>query len=515
MSQPARHYQRYVVILIIVFLLLRSITASVLELGNDETYYWLYSQQLQWNYFDHPAMIAVWVRLFTLNGWLDNYEGIVRAGSLIGCAFSTWFLYRAVSLVRDERAGWFAACLFNASLYAGLVAGVLVMPDSPQLFFWTFCLWQIARLVRNDRDWATWLLLGAAAGLCTMSKVHGVFIWFGLGLFVLFKKREWLQRPQLYASLLLSLAIISPIFLWNLQHDFMTWRFHSARVDIKQPDAGKDGFWIETVQQVLVNNPFNFLLIAAALLSFWKRRPLHLALSAYNFIALPLAILLIIISFFRDIWYHWSGPAYTTLLPLAAIHLANIRPRSLFPGWLKWSTGFFILVLVAWPLIVHYYPGTWGSRHSQEMGKGDVTLDKYGWRDSGEQFAGMYRQEIQNGRLSPGTPVICPNWWGAHIEYYFARPANAPVIGLGTVQALHQYAWLNIERIPETDMDTAYCIVASVEDTVAGPLFGTYYRHRELVTTIPVYRAGKPVSNFFVHRLTGWKGQEVNLAIIR
>jgi len=37
------------------------------ELGNDEAYYWLYSQYLQWNYFDHPPMVAVWIRLFTAN----------------------------------------------------------------------------------------------------------------------------------------------------------------------------------------------------------------------------------------------------------------------------------------------------------------------------------------------------------------------------------------------------------------------------------------------------------------
>src|SRR5688572_23161504 len=104
------HYHRKVIILILIFLLLRLITAATVELGNDESYYWLYSRDLQWNYFDHPPMVGVWVRLFTLDGWLDEYEVFVRAGSLLGCAFSTWFLYRAVTLIQDERAGWFAAC---------------------------------------------------------------------------------------------------------------------------------------------------------------------------------------------------------------------------------------------------------------------------------------------------------------------------------------------------------------------------------------------------------------------
>lgn len=506
MLQASGSYQRKVIFLIFFFLLLRWITASVLELGNDEAYYWLYSQQLQWNYFDHPPMVAVWVRLFTLNGWLHEYEGLVRAGSVIGVAFSTWFLYRAVSLIKDERAGWFAACLFTASLYAGLIAGVMIMPDSPQIFFWTFCLWQIARLMRDDRNYTSWLLLGVAAGLCIMSKVHGVFLWLGLGAFILFKKREWLKLPQLYIALLLSLLIMSPIFFWNLQYNFPTWRFHSARIDLTETAPEKDGVWIELLGQALINNPFNVLLIIIALWFAFKSGKLHPTLIAYNFIALPLLIALVIISVFRDTWYHWSGPAYTSLLPLAAVYLSKTYPETAFPSILKWSIGFFVLALVGWPLAVHFYPGTYGSKHTKTLGLGDTTLDKYGWENAGEYFSEIYRQEIQDGKLSAGTPLICATWWGAHIEYYFALPSGTTMIGLGDVKDLHQYAWLNKERMDIADMDTAIYIVPSFEESTAANLPDAYYKKRELLTTIPVSRGGRSASDFYVYRLMGWKG---------
>src|SRR5689334_13079546 len=104
-----RSYSKKVFLLIIVFLVLRIVTGSVLELGNDESYYWLYSNHLQWNYFDHPPMIAVWLRIFTLNGLLFDYEIFLRLGSVVSCACSTWFLYKAVAEIKNERAGWFAA----------------------------------------------------------------------------------------------------------------------------------------------------------------------------------------------------------------------------------------------------------------------------------------------------------------------------------------------------------------------------------------------------------------------
>ena len=46
---------------ILIFSFLRLIIASLVELGNDESYYWLYSQKIQWNYFDHPAFLLAMI----------------------------------------------------------------------------------------------------------------------------------------------------------------------------------------------------------------------------------------------------------------------------------------------------------------------------------------------------------------------------------------------------------------------------------------------------------------------
>jgi hypothetical protein len=505
-------YHRKVIVLILIFSVLRIFTASIIELGNDETYYWVYSQQLQWNYFDHPPLVALWVRIFTLNGWLDHLEGFVRAGSVIGCAFSTWFIYQTVIIIKDHHAGWIAACLFNASLYAGMIAGILIMPDSPQLFFWTFCMWQIAKITMESKSWKHWILFGLSAGLCIMSKVHGVFILTGFMLFILIYRREWLRRPQAYCSFLAALIVSSPILLWNIKYDFITWRFHSARVDINQQDVVGDGFWIETIQQVLINNPVNIVLIVAALIYYFKAKFIHPALVAFNFIALPLSFLLLFISAFRDIWYHWSGPAYTTLLALVSVWLSEINKGERLPRAVKWSLSFYLLSLVVWPAATYFYPGTWGSQHGRTLGKGDITLDKYGWKNAGEHFAAFYEREKANDPTSR-EPIIAPSWWGAHVEYYFARPANTEVIGLGDTTGLRQYMWLNEQRMKNTNMDTAYCIVASTEDTASAAHYKNYYEKNEWIRTIPVYRAGKKVANFYIHRLTGWKGDQEKMLI--
>ena len=106
-------YRKKIFALIVFFSIIKLFLAFILELGNDESYYWLYSQYLQWNYFDHPPMVAIWIRFFTANLALDHYEGFVRLGSVTGSALASWFMFRTGTLLHSERAGFFAAVLYN------------------------------------------------------------------------------------------------------------------------------------------------------------------------------------------------------------------------------------------------------------------------------------------------------------------------------------------------------------------------------------------------------------------
>lgn len=507
-------WTRKAIITIFIFSIIRLCIAAALELGNDESYYWLYSQQLQWNYFDHPPLVAIGVRIFTFNLSLQEYELFVRLGSIVSCAFASWFIYKAISLIHNQKAGWYGVLLYNISFYAGIVAGILVMPDSPQLLCWTFCLWMLAKILKDQRDWKSWIAFGMSAGLCIMSKVHGVFLWVGFGLFILFAQRQILRRAQLYVSLGITALLASPLLFWNIKYDFITWRFHSERVNIaEEPIEKKDSFFIETLGQFLVNNPVNIVIICLALIAFFRtRRRSSPALTAYNFIALPMAVLLLFISLFRDIWPHWSGPAYTTLIPAAAIWLERRQVRRIFPVWLRAGIGAHFLFIVIWLVTVAWYPGTYGSKVPNELGKGDVTLDKFGWSEAGEEFIELYKKEQASGIMPAQAPLVCSKWWGAHTEYYFSDEGNIPVIGLGDVEDLHQYAWLNEKRKEEANMNSAYAIVSSIELEEQKFSYRNYYDRMELIKTINILRNKKPAKRFYVYRLVGWKGKEVTTA---
>jgi 4-amino-4-deoxy-L-arabinose transferase-like glycosyltransferase len=510
-SNDNTNYRQKVLWLTLFLSIFRTLFAFTLELGNDEAYYWLYSQDVKWNYFDHPPLVAVLIRIFTGNLLLQDYEGFLRLGSVVSCALSTWFLFKAVSVIHTPRAGWFAAILYNASFYSGLTAGLYIMPDSPQMVFWTLSFWMIAKILSDEKSWKWWIILGIAAGLSIMSKVHAGFIWIGFGLFILFQKRDYLKMPQLYVAVLLSAIIASPILLWNIQHDFVTYRFHSSRVTVDNSVEVR-GATREFVGQLIFNNPLNVAMIVAGLLG-WRKRALSRfeALSVFNWIGLPLAIVLLFVSFFKDTTLpHWSGPAYISLLPLAAVNLSLMNKHAFFPHRLKWSLGLFIVVLTAWWGIVHFYPGTYGTKNAAIFGRGDISLDTYGWEKASKEFKRVYDEDVQKGAMPENTPLITTYWWGAHIEYYMARPYNIQMLGIGNIIELREYWWMNQQRKKDVDMNYAYCIMPSDESY---DLPEQFYNEIELAKVIEVMRNGKPAHYFRVYRLKGLKQNVAHLSL--
>lgn len=500
-------------LLIAVATLIRAIVAISIDLGNDEVYYLTYAQHLQWNYFDHPPMVALLIRLTTLN-LLFTSEFFIRLGPIILAAINTFLVYKIASQIKNDKAGFIAAVLFSSSIYASVIAGIFILPDAPQLFFWITALYFLIQIVQNPATNAKFkqniLWFGVFSGLCIMSKVHGVFLWIGFGLYVLLYNRSLLLNKYIYLSLLISILIISPILIWNIENDWITYSFHSNRVTINR-GINPSSFLREFLGGAFYNNPINYVLFVAALLAVIKNKVSVniLVKRLLLLVSLPLIVVLLGLSLFRDTLPHWSGPAFVGLIILASSHLSELKINSnrilQLPKSVMTSGILIVVVLVAGPIVINHLPGTMGKTADDNLGTFDATLDMYQWDFFESKFETIRLNDIKSKKTT--TTFIINNKWfpAAHIDNYIAQPLQLDFVAVGTLEDIHTYAWLNEYRKQLKIGDDAYFITFSNSFSNPEELYADKFQKINKPIVVIQYRNNVPARKMLVYLMESYK----------
>ncbi|MGB8363091.1 MAG: glycosyltransferase family 39 protein [Rhizomicrobium sp.] len=214
---------------IVVLTLLRFALGAVLPLSFDEAYYWLWSKHLAASYYDHPPAIAYAIRAGTaLFG--DTVVG-VRLVALLSSVLASWAVWRSGRILLGSDHSAALACLyFNLTLMVATET-MVATPDSPALVAAALLLFALAKLqASGDGRW--WLAIGAAGGLCLLSKYTGIFLAAGVALWLVAtpRGRIWLKSLWPYAGGLIALALFSPVIAWNAAHDWISFKLQFGRV---------------------------------------------------------------------------------------------------------------------------------------------------------------------------------------------------------------------------------------------------------------------------------------------
>jgi 4-amino-4-deoxy-L-arabinose transferase-like glycosyltransferase len=245
---------------------LRLVVAGVVPLTPDENYYFLWAQHLQPGYFDHPPMVALWIKAGTM--LCGNTALGVRLFGPVTAALGSVLLWDAAEQLAPGR-GLIAALLMNATVMIGGGA-ILLTPDTPVLFFWIAGLACCARLISSGNPrW--WLVIGLVAGAMLLSKytaalfIAAVFFWMLTDK----ERRCWLVTPWPWAAMVLALALFGPNIAWNATHGWVSYLKQGGREAMYNP--GRAGqFFIElVVGQALICTPVIFGLVVAGL---WRLR---------------------------------------------------------------------------------------------------------------------------------------------------------------------------------------------------------------------------------------------------
>ena len=509
-----RSYSKKVLWLILIVSLLKLISASLLELGNDEVYYWTYAVQPDWNHFDHPPMVGWLIRLTSFNlHWASGVS--LRLGSILCAALSTWFIFKTGKLLANEKAGWYAALIYNCSVYTGFIAGFFILPDSPQMPFWTGALYIMAHLfIRNDEQKLTnWLLLGLMIGLATLCKVHGLYLWAGFGLFLLLTRAKWLLNWRLYAGVAVTVFCILPIVYWNVVNDFITYRYHSERVT--HTTIQWDMLGREVGGEFAYQNPVIFILMVISLIAMLRKRIRFDRKKASVWLlcmSLPMIFLFWGVSLLNPTLPHWSGPGFIPLFFVGGLYLEQ-RSFKIFPGWIKVAGSLIIIVLIVGIGLIRLSPVNFGSHEKENYGEYCPTLDMSGWADFSKTFATIVKEDAAKGNMKLHSPILINKWFpGGHLEFYTKKETGLEILAIGHLEDVHKFAWLNKVRPSLKIGDDAYAIVPSNLPVNVQEAYGQYFTGIDQAVTIKQMRSGGVVRYFYVYRLKGCK--QVPLSIL-
>ena len=213
-------HQTLVLLGLLLAIRLFTLFLTPLNLGGDETQYWVWAQMPDFGYFSKPPLIA-WIIGVTTAVCGDG-EACVRIASPLFHTATAIVLFQLGRTLFDDHAGFWAAIVY-ATLPAVSFSSGLISTDVPLLFLWSLALfatykWLDTGLMR----WAA--LAGICVGFGLLAKYAMLYF---LGCLVLYLLITPAHRTELisrgfWAIISLAALLILPNLLWNWANDFPT-----------------------------------------------------------------------------------------------------------------------------------------------------------------------------------------------------------------------------------------------------------------------------------------------------
>jgi 4-amino-4-deoxy-L-arabinose transferase-like glycosyltransferase len=385
--------------------------AAALPLVPDEAYYWVWSRALAAGYFDHPPMIAFWIRAGT---WIagDSALGIRLLGPVAAAVASLLLCDAADRLVPGRDAGIVAVLLLNATVLVGAGA-ILATPDSPLLFFWAAAIWAMARVLAGGSGW-WWLAAGLAVGLALASKYTAALLALGIALWLMTAGRAWLRRYEPYLGAVVAFGVFAPVLWWNAGHDWVSFLRQGGRTGAWLPDRAPRFLGELLLGQVALVTPLIFLLCAAGLVlaarAAWRRRDPAMTLLAV--LGLLPALVFVEHAFGDRVQANWPAIIY----PSAAIAAAALDGRL----WRRLRAPAVALGLLMTGTV--YIDGLWMPL-SIAVARDPIALQTGGWRG--------LAAAVEAARQNTGGGFVAADQYGVAAELARALPAAVPLIAIG------------------------------------------------------------------------------------
>ncbi|MCB0413841.1 MAG: glycosyltransferase family 39 protein [Bdellovibrionales bacterium] len=309
--------------IIIYSLILKLLLSAFIPINADEAYYWVWSHHMQLSFFDHPPFVA-W--LFWLGHPLEDIGSTVRWPGILLAHGTLFVWYKILSPILSQTQLKWWLILSVVSPFLGMGA-MFITPDIPLLFFWSLSTYFFIKVLDSPNA-LNFSLLGAGLGFSFLSKYHTVlFFPVGIGLFFYQQKIRLKWLKYILASIFTFFICSSPVWIWNLQNDFISFKF---QLNHGLGANHWDAYW--TIEYIL--GQF-FIITPFVMYSIYKKDPSKKwPLWMISFALFPLLFFLYT-SLKNKVEANWTSIAYPYIYALALYGSKNIKP-------IKWAVGFWI-----------------------------------------------------------------------------------------------------------------------------------------------------------------------------
>lgn len=330
--------------------LLQILVASGFELAHDEAYYWLFSKNLDWGYFDHPPLVALTIRLFS---FLPHSELAVRFGFILMQFGTLFLLFRLI----PQKFWNLATVLFFAFPLASFT-GLLALPDMPLLFMTAAYCVALKRYLEKE-DTLSILLMSFCIPVLLYAKYHGILVIF----FTLVALPKLFMKKSFYVITLLSILLFLPHVLWQYEHDFSTLRYHflerpsssfsfkrcldyiGTQIGLAGAFVGPVVWWI--IFKTKTQNSFDRVMkcISVGVVGFFLISTFSKKFEANWTIFLTVPMIVLVVS--SELWKKKiiSSLLYASFALIVLARLIFVMPENMvkakrikeFKGWAQWS----------------------------------------------------------------------------------------------------------------------------------------------------------------------------------
>jgi dolichol-phosphate mannosyltransferase len=366
-------------------LLLRLVYLGLPDLIPEEAYYWNYAQHPSLGYLDHPPMVA-WLITAGTSVFGDTEFG-VRSGAFLCWLITAIFCFGFARNLYDRESA-LRSVMFVAVLPAFFAFGFFALPDASLVASWAGALFFLERALLAEKRWAWWGV-GVCIGVGMLSKYTIALVGMATLVFLLLDRRSlyWLKRPEPYLAVAVAALLFSPVIVWNIEHDWISFGFQTTR-RVSSPASFSLHHLIGAI--LLLITPVGALAAFQAIRARGgsgdgPASALHRATRRRVFTLCYTLVPLLVFTAFslrHQPNINWTGPLWLALIPVMARRLtpAQGAERGWKPAWGQraWAP-MIVIVLLAYGALFHYLAiGLPGVPYRQDK------VQPVAWRQLGE-----------------------------------------------------------------------------------------------------------------------------------